>query len=649
MRRIPDVLISWNTDAPASWSTRALRDYEPYEMSAGQPVVHVTGDPTAWLTRDFEMYYMRLYLEDAGLEVFEDDFNRLGPWFDTVRGLDVTLGWDDMYTPEELERSHSPIDVVVHAHPDDFTTELMAAVSGAVGEAMAWYARPENLTLAQGDSQPVDDADDADAEKEDRWPHLPPDALVDSLLFAERRASFVQGLTVARVTPDTFGQQDKMKGGPGELSLIEFDVADLAFAEGTEAHLRPTPGWTLPAETRRRLQQRSDFALRTLAGLTRAPFSDYYQTDGGADPQLPGEVADYMGVPFDQHLVIPVEGSEHQVRLARSAEGVTRLYGLGAVISSRWTRGGEVNLVFRRGAELSVWPNGFWTPVEQAVTEPQSSLPSVEWRAVLPWMSRRVARLRGIDLGGSPSDREYPGHVIDAVREEQPGTRFSDLFDMRMFDNLADLALDPTLDDSLERAGLDVAALHDITVDRLRKHQFDQDDIDALIYGFVRLTILSVSQMGPFASPLELNEDETQQRIHEILVHLLETHDVWTAQTYMDGVELAPYIQALHEFDGGWTCEVSSEQFLSRPLTLDQKQALRFLGWDEPAPHDRLPNYHQAFAMGSDPARIADVLVATLFDVYELSLDDTIEFMPRSPELDRFVARRLQPDTPDEQ
>lgn len=129
--------------------------------------------------------------------------------------------------------------------------------------------------------------------------------------------------------------------------------------------------------------------------------------------------------------------------------------------------------------------------------------------------------------------------------------------------------------------------------------------------------------------------------IDDIFHHLLENVDMWSAQTYRRGSAFAPYVQGLREFDGGFTCELSSNAFLQPPLREGQMEALRFLGWRDPEPSVGLPNFHQTFEAGVDIRAIAEMLTKTLVDALELDSDDDIEFGPHSPELDRFVARRL--------
>jgi hypothetical protein len=129
--------------------------------------------------------------------------------------------------------------------------------------------------------------------------------------------------------------------------------------------------------------------------------------------------------------------------------------------------------------------------------------------------------------------------------------------------------------------------------------------------------------------------------LDDIFDHLLVNVDMWSAQTYRRGAAFAPYVQGLREFDGGFTCELSSNAFLQPPLREDQLQALRFLGWRDPEPSGGLPNFHQTFVAGVSTRTIAQMLTKTLTDAVGLDSDDDIEFGPHTPELDSFVARRL--------
>ena len=133
----------------------------------------------------------------------------------------------------------------------------------------------------------------------------------------------------------------------------------------------------------------------------------------------------------------------------------------------------------------------------------------------------------------------------------------------------------------------------------------------------------------------------THRAFEEIFMHLLENVDVWTAQTYRAGADFAPYVQGLREYGGGFSCELSSNAFLFPPMSEDQLESLRFLGWLDPVPTDSLPNHHQFFGPDVDPGRIAEILAKTLLDAVQLTELDDIEFGPHSPELDAFVAGRL--------
>lgn len=133
----------------------------------------------------------------------------------------------------------------------------------------------------------------------------------------------------------------------------------------------------------------------------------------------------------------------------------------------------------------------------------------------------------------------------------------------------------------------------------------------------------------------------TANSLRAIFAYLLREIDVWTAQTYRAGAEFSPYVQGLREYAGGFTCELSSNAYLSPHLDERQLEALRFLGWIDPDPADGLPNHHQTFSSDVPLERIAEILTKTLLDAILVTPDDDIEFGPHSPKLDAFVARRL--------
>src|SRR5690606_10635184 len=110
------------------------------------------------------------------------------------------------------------------------------------------------------------------------------------------------------------------------------------------------------------------FAVRTVVTVhAGGSIDDYYGTDRGPDPYLPGEVADYLGVGYDQRLELTVDDAAATLVLQRGADGQTRLHGLGAHIAREGYTGGEVSLRFARPARVAIHPVGFWNKTEDAI------------------------------------------------------------------------------------------------------------------------------------------------------------------------------------------------------------------------------------------------------------------------------------------
>ncbi|WP_166869353.1 hypothetical protein [Salinibacterium sp. ZJ70] len=72
-------------------------------MARGDPFVHITGANPVYLIRRYEMCCLQREFEHRRFTLFEVDFNALGPWSLTVRGPDVTIGWDDIYNEDRSE------------------------------------------------------------------------------------------------------------------------------------------------------------------------------------------------------------------------------------------------------------------------------------------------------------------------------------------------------------------------------------------------------------------------------------------------------------------------------------------------------------------------------------------------------------------
>jgi hypothetical protein len=173
-----------------------------------------------------------------------------------------------------------------------------------------------------------------------------------------------------------------------DLLKIELAVADWAYE--TAAHgdrtvaelLTPESGWTLPAETRRRFQALPRFDLRTVVYSDDSGHrDDYYGTDRGRNPSLPGEVADYLGVEAGGSFELQFGPEGEHLVLTRDAHGGVRLNGLGDHIAERGKFGGEVWLTFSRNGEFSWQPVGFWHPMEG---EPWVTYKSAEVCIYLP-------------------------------------------------------------------------------------------------------------------------------------------------------------------------------------------------------------------------------------------------------------------------
>lgn len=90
-----------------------------------------------------------------------------------------------------------------------------------------------------------------------------------------------------------------------------------------------------------------------------------------------------------------------------------------------------------------------------------------------------------------------------------------------------------------------------------------------------------------------------------------------------------PYVQSLREDDGGLTIEAASNDFLDHPLTPQSMRTLLDLGWSEPVPASDMPNYWM-FLEGHQvvPGQVADFLVRTLRDAYQVTTAFSFEMAP---------------------
>jgi len=204
------------------------------------------------------------------------------------------------------------------------------------------------------------------------YPNIPLGTPIRSLVHTELGAIMARGAILdEKLRLGDFLRQDRMKGIPLELLALEIEVADWAYAEeaadrGTLAELLdPEPGYLLPGETLRRLQERERIAIRTLVysrDLGEAS-ENYYRTPRGRNPILGGEVADYLGVALGESVELALGAGGDTARLSRSADGVVQLTGLGDYLAERGG-GGEVWLEFGRDRTLRWSPVGFWLKMD---------------------------------------------------------------------------------------------------------------------------------------------------------------------------------------------------------------------------------------------------------------------------------------------
>ncbi len=203
----------------------------------------------------------------------------------------------------------------------------------------------------------------------EQYPNIPLGVDLRAITRADR--SPARGILDETITVERLLRQDRLKGGPMELFRIELAVADWAHecaarGDGTVAELLvPEPGWTLPTQTRRSFQKLARFELRTVVySVDSDRREDYYDTDRGRNPALPGEVADYVGVGTGESLEMPLGTSGDHVVLTRDAQGEVHLNGLGDYIAERGYSGGEVWLAFTSSGEF-IWDSvGPWLPME---------------------------------------------------------------------------------------------------------------------------------------------------------------------------------------------------------------------------------------------------------------------------------------------
>jgi len=95
-----------------------------------------------------------------------------------------------------------------------------------------------------------------------------------------------------------------------------------------------------------------------------------------------------------------------------------------------------------------------------------------------------------------------------------------------------------------------------------------------------------------------------------------------------DGPHGGPYVQTLREDVGYMTLEASSNAFLDVPLSENAISQLVNMGWNSPQPEEGMPNYFCTVGPDSTPGEIAEFLVRTLCDVYNVSTRAAFEMAP---------------------
>lgn len=206
----------------------------------------------------------------------------------------------------------------------------------------------------------------------DLHPGIPLGTPMDLLVHSERarQMAFARKKLDAGTRLDPYIYQDRMKGSPAELLRLELQIAERVFIEETalgagrpEVLLTPRHGWTLPELTRQAVQHWDNFTLRILASTTaedRGP-QIYYISGDPHNPRVPGEVADYLGIPPGQTHALNITGHpDARVSLRREESGEAQLVGFGSHLAQHGTYRGEVTLRFTRDKTLDWRLNGFW-------------------------------------------------------------------------------------------------------------------------------------------------------------------------------------------------------------------------------------------------------------------------------------------------
>lgn len=349
----------------------------------------------------------------------------------------------------------------------------------------------EDDSSLDSDEQPEASPPDGDAR--DRWNSIPPGTPLSDILFAERRGPVPFSHRFGEIEVQHLVAQDRMKLGPTELVVIELDVAAQAFRERgrqAAADLRPTPGWTLCAETRHRLQELPDFAIRSRVQPLGAAhhYDDYYDTSG-PDPILPGEVGDYLGLAFDQEAVMRSEDGT-AFTVTRAATGEVQLHGLGSHIAGLGFRGGEVWLRFYRDRRIQWQAVGFWdqmgVDVEVAGREPAEP-PTIG--SVFPWLRADMAKRYGIVLSAVVVDLTPLPELTNLFVSEMPDVEFGELFDSPHLLARSDLCLGPRVLEILDERELDLGPLLTCSVNDLKSLAIPDDVAEGVAWGFIMFTL----------------------------------------------------------------------------------------------------------------------------------------------------------------
>jgi|688.fasta_scaffold688586_1 hypothetical protein len=96
-----------------------------------------------------------------------------------------------------------------------------------------------------------------------------------------------------------------------------------------------------------------------------------------------------------------------------------------------------------------------------------------------------------------------------------------------------------------------------------------------------------------------------------------------------DGPDGGPYVQTIREEDGHMTLEAASNQFLDISLSDAAVSELMKMGWNDPEPHEGMPNYFCLIGPDKAPFEIAEFLAQTLIGPYNVSSSAVFEMAPQ--------------------